>query len=161
MSTAIGEYYLFPSTLFAETLPHQVKTILGSCVAVCLFDQVLHHGGINHYMLPWWNGNGMPSPKYGDIAIERLIEKMIFLGSKKGNLVAKIFGGANQLTYGKLEDTVGERNIVTAEKMLSEHGIRIIGRNTGGEIGRQIIFHTQTNQVFMKYLQSTELKRAI
>src|SRR5688572_13771956 len=101
MSTTVVEYYLFPSTIFAELLPHQVKTILGSCVAVCLFDQVLNYGGINHYMLPWWNGNGMPSPKYGDIAIERLIDKMLFLGSQKKNLVAKIFGGASQHVYSK------------------------------------------------------------
>src|SRR6188768_1151183 len=86
---ASGEYFLFPSTLFADRRSHKVQTILGSCIAVCLFDDRLKFGGINHYMMPWWNGKDLPSPKYGDIAVDRLIEKMIALGSVKQNLSAK------------------------------------------------------------------------
>jgi len=44
-------------------------------------------------MLPLWNGEGLASPKYGNIAIEKLIERMLYLGSRKANLQAKIFGG--------------------------------------------------------------------
>lgn len=152
----ISEHFLFPSTLFSERSPHQVLTILGSCVSVCLFDQQLKYGGINHYMLPWWNGNGMPSPKYGDIAIEKLIEKMTSMGSRKENLVAKVFGGANQHTVSKGVFDIGTRNIVTAEKLLDNHKIKIIAQNTGGSRGRRIVFHTQSNQVLMKYLESIE-----
>jgi chemotaxis receptor (MCP) glutamine deamidase CheD len=50
------------------------QTILGSCVAVCLFDHVYGYGAINHFMLPWWNGQNIPSPKYGDIAVLGLIK---------------------------------------------------------------------------------------
>jgi chemotaxis protein CheD len=155
------EQFLFPSTIFVDPLPHQVLTILGSCVAVCLFDDRLKYGGINHYMLPWWNGNVMPTPKYGDVAIERLIEKMISLGSYQGNLVAKIFGGAQQHTTVENGLGVGDRNVVTAEKKLAMQGIPIIGRSTGGERGRRIVFHTHTNQVFMKFLTAVELKQAV
>ena len=155
------EQFLFPSAIFVEPMPHQVLTILGSCVAVCLYDDRLKYGGINHYMLPWWNGNVMPTPKYGDVAIERLIEKMISLGSYQGNLVAKIFGGAHQLTAVDSGLGVGDRNVVTAEKILHRHGIPIISRNTGGDRGRRIVFHTHTNQVFMKFLNAVELKQAV
>src|SRR6056297_2647363 len=86
-------HFLYPSTLFASKTPYLVNTILGSCVAVCMYDPVLKIGGINHYMLPLWNGEGLASPKYGNIAIEKLLEKLKSFGSKKYNIKAKIFGG--------------------------------------------------------------------
>ena len=86
-------HFLYPAAMWIEKQPYRVHTILGSCFAVCLYDPVLQIGGINHYMLPYWNGQGLASPKYGNIAIEKLIEKMLFLGSKKENLKAKVFGG--------------------------------------------------------------------
>ncbi len=57
-------HYLHPGNLFAHRTPHIVTTILGSCVAVCLWDPINNIGGINHYMLPLWNGEGLPVPKY-------------------------------------------------------------------------------------------------
>ena len=74
MEEEINKHYLYPSALFAEKERYMVDTILGSCVAVCLFDSVKKIGGINHYMLPLWNGNGLASPKFGNIATEKLIE---------------------------------------------------------------------------------------
>jgi chemotaxis protein CheD len=153
------EHFLFPCTLFAEPLPHRALTILGSCVAVCLYDEMLQYGGINHYMLPWWDGKVMPTPKYGDVAIEKLIEKMRSMGSCQENLVAKIFGGAHQLRTVGSSLTVGDRNVATAEKLLESYRIRIISRSTGGDRGRRILFHTQTNQVLMKYLDNSELEK--
>ena len=87
----IEQHYLYPSALFASARPHKVVTVLGSCVSVCLWDPFLRIGGINHYMLPLWNGEGLASPKYGNIAIEKLIERMLYLGSRKSNLQAKIW----------------------------------------------------------------------
>jgi len=161
IETTLSEHFLFPSTLFYERAPHRVLTILGSCVSVCLFDQELGFGGINHYMLPWWTGTGTPSPKYGDVAIEKLIEKMILNGSRKENLVAKVFGGASQHAFNQKLLDIGARNISTAEKLLAAHKIKIIAQNTGGTKGRRIVFQSQTNQVLMKYLEPTELKQAV
>jgi chemotaxis protein CheD len=91
----LSQHFLYPSTLFASKEPCMVKTILGSCVAIVLYDPILKVGGINHYMLPNWNGNDLASPKYGNIAIEKLIERMFHLGCKKENIQAKIFGGGD------------------------------------------------------------------
>lgn len=126
-----------------------VTTVLGSCIAICLYDEHLAVGGINHYMLPFWNGNELASPKYGNIAIESLLKKIIQLGAKKENIVAKVFGGANQLghTVG-----VGERNIKIAEEMLSELKIKVVAKSVGGHKGRKINFNTSTGEVFMKYV---------
>ena len=111
-------------------------------------------------MLPWWDGKVMPTPKYGDVAIERLIEKMKSMGSYQDNLVAKIFGGAHQLTTVGSGLTVGDRNVATAEELLGKYRIRIVSRSTGGDRGRRILFHTQTNQVLMKFLNAVELEKA-
>lgn len=126
-----------------------VTTVLGSCVAVCLYDETKNIGGINHYMLPFWNGKELASPKYGNIAIESLVKKMEHLGSKRENLIAKIFGGANQLAH-KLG--VGQRNIKVAEEILADLKIKIVAKSLGGHKGRKLNFNTSTGEVFMKYI---------
>jgi len=153
----IADYFLFPSALFADRVPHGVQTILGSCIAVCLHDVKLGFGGINHYMMPWWKGEGIPSPKYGDVSIELLVRKMELLGSNRSNLIAKIFGGANQHFQNSTLD-IGGRNIETALTSLDDFGIPIIGKSVGGAHGRKIFFHTGTGQVFMKTLDRPEIK---
>ena len=148
-------HFLYPSTMFASAQPAEVTTILGSCVAVCLWDRYLGIGGINHDMLPTWNGMELASPKYGNIAIERLTEKMLQLGCKKNNLVAKVFGGGEVITVTSSSMHIGERNIMVAEEMLQEQNIPIIGRSTGGKNGRKIIFNTHTGEVLQCYIKNS------
>lgn len=148
----IEKYYLFPSSVFVNIAPTQVTTVLGSCVSVCLIDIKRNIGGINHYMLPLWNGSGLASPKYGNIAIDKLIERMIFIGSKKENLRAKVFGGGNVLESSINFFNVGERNHTLAIEMLENENIPIIAKSIGGEKGRKIIFNTFTGEVMLKFL---------
>jgi chemotaxis protein CheD len=149
MEENTNKHYLYPSALFAEKEPYWVDTILGSCVAVCLFDTVKKIGGINHYMLPTWNGNGLASPKFGNIATEKLIEKMIKNGASTKTMIAKVFGGANQMDSSM---NIGDRNIMIAKEVLANHGIKIIAENTGGSVGRKLRYDTGTGQVMMKFL---------
>jgi len=149
MEEELKKHYLYPSALFAEKESYLVDTILGSCVAVCLFDTKLMIGGINHYMIPLWNGDGLASPKFGNIAIEKLIEKMLKNGANKVNIVSKVFGGANQM-YSSMN--IGERNIDIAKEILAAHNIKILAENTGGLIGRKLKYNTGTGQVMMKFL---------
>lgn len=150
-----AQHFLYPSSFFASKEPYIVKTVLGSCVAVCLWDKVLHFGGINHYMLPVWNGNDLASPKYGNIAIEKLIEKMRFMGSDVADLQAKIFGGGDLLTGvdgGQSTTQIGERNIYTARSVLQEYDIPIVSSCVGGKKGRKILYLTDTGEVRHRYL---------
>ena len=89
--------YLPPGLLYAAATPGAVTTVLGSCVAVCLFDHTRRAGGINHFLLPYWNGDGLASPKYANIALPKLLEKMIELGCRRQNLRAKLFGGGGHM----------------------------------------------------------------
>jgi chemotaxis protein CheD len=152
---ALLDHFLYPSTIFASYQPTRVQTILGSCVSVCLYDCHLCIGGMNHFMLPWWNGQGMPSPKYGDVAIKRLIEKMYSLGCTNGNMVAKVFGGADQHAIGQGTYNIGARNVATAETILQQEQINVIAGSTGGTRGRKILFDTRTNKVLARYLNAT------
>ena len=149
-SSTIPKHYLYPSALFVKKEGHMVTTVLGSCVAVCLYDNVMGIGGINHYMLPFWNGNELASPKYGNIAIENLVKKMEQLGAKRTNMVAKVFGGANQLDH---QLGVGQRNIKVGFEVLKELKIKIVAKSVGGDEGRKLNFNTSTGEVFMKYIK--------
>ncbi|OGQ54941.1 MAG: chemotaxis protein CheD [Deltaproteobacteria bacterium RIFCSPLOWO2_02_FULL_53_8] len=143
--------------MFAKNGQYIISTILGSCVSICLWDPVLRIGGMNHYLLPLWNGEGLPTPRYGNVAIAMLIEKMVSLGSRRETLKAKIFGGASVLESvgGLLE--VGSRNISLAEETLELENIDILGYDVGGTVGRKIIFFTESGDVFVrKFEKKTE-----
>lgn len=148
-------HFLYPAELYVSKTPYQINTILGSCVAVCLFDPVTNIGGMNHYMLPYWNGQGLASPKYGNIAIEKLVDKMISLGCHKHNLKAKIFGGGEVIETQVVQFHIGLRNIELAKQFLEEKKIPIIASSVGGKLGRKIEFITSTGEVRQKYVQKT------
>lgn len=140
-------HFLFAGTVFASSEPHAVTTILGSCVTVCLWDYVLRIGGVNHYQLPFWNGDGLPSPKFGNIAIPKLVEKMLLLGSARKNLRAKVTGGSSRFVS-PIE--VARTNVMIAERILDQEHIPIIGMDVGGASSRKIIFETDTGSLFIK-----------
>ena len=144
------KHYLYPGTLLADRQPHLVTTVLGSCVAVCFWDKKSGVGGINHFMLPFWNGKGLPTPKFGNVAIDKLLHKVRKLSDDSNEIVAKVFGGATM--WGNVDGSfmVGERNIELARKMLKEERIKIVSIDVGGVQGRKIIFNTQTGKVLLK-----------
>lgn len=147
-------HFLQPTLIYASEKPTLIQTILGSCVSVCLWDTKLHIGGMNHYMLPLWNGNGLATPKYGNIAIEKLIEKMLSLGCRKKDLVAKTFGGGKIIETNKSYHLqIGSQNIIIADEMLKSAKIPVIIQNTGGTHGRKIQFYTNTGVVLHKFIQ--------
>jgi chemotaxis protein CheD len=150
--------YLYPCGLVAFVSPRMVHTILGSCVSVCLFDHVRKNGGINHFMLPVWNGEGLATPKYGNIAIERLINTMFSLGSKKEHLVAKVFGGAAVIESSTPTFQIGEKNCAIALSLLEEFRIPVIAKSTGGKLGRKIVYNTGSGEVVQRYVNSGNFK---
>jgi chemotaxis protein CheD len=143
-------HYLYPGELFADPRPHLVTTVLGSCVAVCLYDPARGVGGINHYLLPLWNGEGLPTPRYGNIAIDALLDRMLLLGCQRGSLQAKLFGGAAMWENPGGLFSVGERNIELARRRLGELRIPVIGADVGGDGGRKILFNSGDGTVLLR-----------
>lgn len=158
----VPTHYLYPGAIFVPRKRHLVTTVLGSCVSVCLWHADAQVGGINHYLLPLWNGDGLPTPKYGNVAIMRLIEKVRGLAGNDGTLIAKVFGGASmweQSGSGAL--AVGERNVELALRMLDEQKVKIVGKDVHGGMGRKIIFDTETGSVLLKRNPSVAMRAAV
>jgi chemotaxis protein CheD len=151
--TTNNSHYLLPGNLFVHREEYTVTTVLGSCVSVCLWDPRSRMGGINHFMLPFWNGEGLASPRFGNIAIMKLIEKMLELGADRHNLQAKVFGGGDMLKATSALMNIGQRNIVLAQDMLRDERIPVISSDTGGKHGRKLLFNTQTGVVLVKLLK--------
>jgi len=147
------KFYLHPGMLFTSTRGHAVTTILGSCIAVCLWDPLGRMGGINHFLLPAWNGEGAPSTRFGDIAIRELISQVTAIGANRNQLLAKLFGGACVLEAFQSSTThLGTQNSNLAKRVLREQGIPLVGEDVGGRKGRKLIFHTHNGTAWVKQL---------
>jgi chemotaxis protein CheD len=129
--------------------PTEILTVLGSCVSVCLYDYKNKIGGMNHYLLPFWNGNGLKSLKFGNINNERLLVEMKKKGAEVKYLKAKIFGGA-AINISK-EMSIGEKNAMVAREFLEKYRIPLLAEDIGGTGGRKVIFDTDSGDVYVKY----------
>src|SRR5512143_2603739 len=116
--------YLQPGQVFATAEPRSVMTILGSCVAICVCDRVTGVGGVNHYLLPHWAGEGAASPRFGNVAVAELVDRVVGLGGAPSRLSAKVFGGACVLeAFRARPGHLGEKNVQIAFRLLAERGI--------------------------------------
>lgn len=151
-ATDLPVFFLKPGEFFASKTPYKVKTLLGTCVSICLFDKSLRIGGINHFMLPEGKSDPELPAKYGDQAFKFLLEKLKKHGVKQSSLKAKVFGGADNTTGFARSSRIGERNVEKAIELLELEKIPVIAQNTGGNLGRKIFFYTGTGNVYMKFL---------
>ena len=151
--SARRKVYLHPGQLFAAVQPSAVTTILGSCVSLCVWDPMLKIGGMNHYLLPFWVGDDIASPRFGTVAIETLIEKVLALGARKNHLRAKLFGGACVIeAFREREDHIGIVNARLAENMLRLQAIPVVEQDLTGRRGRKVVFNTDDGVSSIKYL---------
>jgi chemotaxis protein CheD len=150
---ALPTVYLHPGQLFVAVGPATVSTILGSCVAVCIWDSTLGIGGINHYLLPSGLSTAPKGLRYGNVAIESLLQKLARAGTRVSNLRAKLFGGACVLDAmrGK-EGHLGDKNVEMARKTLAAVEIPIVASDVGGARGRKLIFHPHDGSARVKLL---------
>ena len=143
--------YLHPGRLLVATEACAITTILGSCVAVCLWDPMLQIGGINHYLLPYGSGGGPASVRFGNVATESLIEELSKRGSLKTSLQAKVFGGACLLeSFQTGGNDLGGKNAEVALSVLARFGIPVLAEDTGGRRGRKLIFNTDDGTAWVK-----------
>lgn len=146
------KYHLYPGHLAAAQEETLISTLLGSCVAVALYDDKNQVGGLNHYLLPRAEEVGSsPCARYGDYAIKGLIDLLLDLGANRKNLKAKLYGGANLIAVSDLNEAVGKKNIDYAEQTLKSLGIPVVEKNVGGESARIISFNTKTAAVVCKH----------
>lgn len=145
-----GEYYVSNRELV-------MVTVLGSCVGACIRDRIRGIGGINHFMLPDDKRNEDTRTgsalRYGDYAMEILINQLIKLGAQRNNLEAKVFGGGNVLP-GFTHNSVGERNARFVRDYLKTERIPMVAQDLLGNYPRKVYFFPVTGRVLVRKLRT-------
>ncbi len=150
-------HFLHAGQVFVSTDGKSVALILGSGVGVCIWDPVNAIGGATHYMLPSWDGKGTASPRYGNVAVSILLQKLLQGGANRAQLRAKVFGGGclfhslGELNSDK-EQHLGSRNVEIALEMLAKAQIPVVSTIVGVDRGQRIVFRTDTGDVVVRVL---------
>lgn len=130
-----------------------LATILGSCVATCLYDPVAKIGGLNHFLLPGFCDSSSGTQSCGLNMMELLINGLLRKGAMRSRLQAKVFGGADM--NGGLT-SIGAQNVEFTRTFLRHEGIPCSGESVGGQAGRRIQFVPTTGKVRQLFLSQAE-----
>lgn len=145
--------YLHPGHSFVSEVPTEVTTILGSCVAVCVWDEVAGIGGLTHYLLPHPLGKETARSRFGVSAIADLLDAVVARGARAARLKAKVFGGsAMNATLATRGTDIGAKNVQLALNAMRERSIVVVTSDTGGSAGRKLLFRTHDGSAWIKYL---------
>jgi chemotaxis protein CheD len=146
-----GEYYV---TRHNEV----INTVLGSCVSACIRDARLGYGGMNHFMLPLdgslgqsvWGSAASAATRYGNVAMERLINDILKMGGRRENLEIKLVGGGRVLA--DLTTDIGARNIAFVRDYVAAEGFKVLGEDLGDVFPRRVVYFPQTGKIRVRKL---------
>ncbi len=125
----------------------EMTTILGSCVAICIWDVTSGVGGMNHFMLPQDIGTQYATPRYANHATTLLLDQLRAAGANPLRMRAKVFGGARILSGAAFSGRdLGALNIQVAHERLAAERIPIVAESTGGAHGRKLVYHSATGE---------------
>ena len=145
---------ILPGQFYVTKEDEAIVTVLGSCISACIRDPIKGIGGMNHFMLPADNSGGgtklSESARYGNFAMEMLINEILKNGGKKANLEVKIFGGGKILR--NMTD-VGERNIEFAISYIKTEGLNLISSDVGSPHPRKVYYFPESGRVRIKKLR--------
>jgi chemotaxis protein CheD len=153
-----------PGEFYVAKGEEAIGTVLGSCVSVCLEDPKLRIGGLNHFMLPmggegasdaWQQAQMGFGARYGDVAMELLVNDLLKRGARRGQLRAKVFGGARVLEGA---GDVGRKNLAFVFEYLRTEEIEVAARDVGGQVARRLCYVPSTGRLRMRRLPKVELR---
>ncbi|HOO71871.1 MAG TPA: chemotaxis protein CheD [Spirochaetota bacterium] len=141
-----------------SSTPDILRTILGSCVGICLFDPVNKVGGLSHIMLPQHKLNSSKK-KYADSAIPLMVEDMIKENARIERIIAKIVGGSKmfQVAENSIMGEIGKNNVIKVREVLESLNISIIAEDVGGDYGRTIDFYLETGEIRIRSIGKSEI----
>jgi chemotaxis protein CheD len=147
---------VFPGEFHVTARPDEtLVTVLGSCVAACIRDPVTKLGGMNHFMLPQGHssgwGNDPQSTRYGNFAMEKLINELIKGGCSRDRMEIKVFGGGNVIDSIS-NRPVGTQNAEFVLHFLEAEGLRCAVQDLGGQYPRRIHYIPATGRVVRRLL---------
>jgi chemotaxis protein CheD len=148
-----ARHYLIPGKIFAAAQPFAISTIVGSGLALCMWDSTHSIGGANHFMLPNGPEDDVNASRYANVANPGLLQRMLELGADRETLEARIFGGSlPTVTFGHEAESLGHRNVDAVTHFLRMQGIRLVQSEVGGTRGRKLVFHTDTGRALSQQL---------
>ena len=142
---------VLPGEYAAHAQELLIMTVLGSCIACCLWDRNARVGGMNHFMLP---GDGGEGGRYGSFAMELLINELLKLGARRSSLEAKVFGGG-QVIAGMDSLNVGERNTRFVLDYLRTERIAVVSKDVLDIYPRKVAFLPVSGKAMVKRLASS------
>jgi chemotaxis protein CheD len=149
---------VFPGEFYVTRQPDEILvTVLGSCVSACIRDPLLGLGGMNHFMLAkghsgGW-GNDLQSTRFGNFAMEKLINELLKAGCSRERLEIKVFGGGNVIDS---SNAVGSNNAKFVLQYLEAEGLRCAAEDLGGSHPRRIQYSPATGRVVRRLLGTSE-----
>ncbi|MAA72866.1 MAG: chemotaxis protein CheD [Bermanella sp.] len=153
---------ILPGEFYVTTHGEMIGTVLGSCISACIRDTKLGIGGMNHFMLPiqnehssaqWGSDANTSETRYGNWAMEYLLNTLYKLGCSKRNLEVKLFGGGQVLA--SMTD-VGQRNILFAYDFLRKEGLNVSAADVGDIFSRKILYFPDTGSVKVRRITTTK-----
>jgi chemotaxis protein CheD len=152
---------LLPGDYYVTRGDELIFTVLGSCVSACVRERKLGIGGMNHFMLPldqsrgsgaWNTGDPSAATRYGNVAMECLINDILKLGGQRANLEFKVIGGGKVLD---MDLDVGARNADFVREYLRTEGFAVTAADLGDRFARKLFYNPATGMVRVKRLGST------
>jgi chemotaxis protein CheD len=149
---------VFPGEFFVTSKSDEVLvTVLGSCVSACIRDPRKGIGGMNHFMLPHshagnWAGD-LQSTRFGNFAMEKLINELMKAGCSRDSLEIKVFGGGNVTDSNNL---IGTENSQFILRYLEAEGLACAAQDLGGQLPRRIHYYPATGKVVRRMLGTGE-----
>ncbi|MCP5464150.1 MAG: chemotaxis protein CheD [Deltaproteobacteria bacterium] len=148
---------LYMSQMGTVRPPDSLRTTLGSCIGIVLYDKKTKLFGLAHIMLPDSNGSNGNLGKYADTAVPELLKQMEVPEYRHSDVIAKIAGGANM--FGKNSNTqsiqIGKQNIEAVRSILADYRIAIVSEDVGGEKGRQLVIDGSNESVLVNQIGDT------
>jgi chemotaxis protein CheD len=132
---------------------------LGSCIAVCAYDNVVKVGGMIHIVLPvHYSDKPAEYSKFADTGVPLMLAKVIQNGGEKSRLIIKIAGGAQMTVAPGLKDTfkTGEKNLFQIMAALEKINVSLAAADVGGTLGRTVKLHIATGKVLVKTVNGNE-----
>jgi chemotaxis receptor (MCP) glutamine deamidase CheD len=155
----LHEVTIYIGDVYAGGQPTLVKTLLGSCISVCLWDPDTGVGGMNHFMLPRAVAKQTEEcSRFGIHAMDLLIGAIMKAGGDRRRLRAKVFGGGHVLGIPESEDSVPRQNINFIREFMRLEGFPVLGADVGGHSARQVTFETHSGRAMVKRLRSTRAR---
>ena len=150
---------IFAGDVRTSVDPAEIDTLLGSCVAVCLYDPELRAGGMNHIMLPG-DARDTKSTRFGIQAMELLINELMKQGGDRRRFIAKAFGGAN-VVPGLKASPIGDDNAKFVRMFLERERIPLVAQRLGGCQAVHVYFRTDTGKAVLHSVDGSELPKII